>query len=197
MLVIDHARWGKNNDSWERAIPLLKEVLGYTYEEINNFIAVQQKNYFPPFAINVTKEQAIKILQPFEDYELNVYATEYDDKTFQIITHCWEFEWLDNIVSNGVPKSHYYDNPIIKAEQRVDPFNPPTFDSKWVNIDLGLEKVFSLSNTTPTVTCPYCKSTDCKKITNTSKAVHTAIFGIFSLGRNSKNYHCNSCKSDF
>lgn len=45
--------------------------------------------------------------------------------------------------------------------------------------------------------CPYCQSTDTKKITNTSKAVHTAIFGIFSLGRNSKQWHCNNCGSDF
>lgn len=49
----------------------------------------------------------------------------------------------------------------------------------------------------PIITCPYCKSTDCKKITNISKAVHTAIFGIFSLGRNGKQWHCNNCKSDF
>ena len=49
----------------------------------------------------------------------------------------------------------------------------------------------------PVVECPYCHSTDTKKITNTSKAVHTAIFGIFSLSRNSKQWHCNSCGSDF
>ena len=49
----------------------------------------------------------------------------------------------------------------------------------------------------PTVTCPYCKSTNTKKITNTSKAIHTALFGIFSIGRNTKNYHCNQCGSDF
>lgn len=49
----------------------------------------------------------------------------------------------------------------------------------------------------PTVECPYCHSTNVKKITNTSKAVHTAIFGIFSMGRNSKNFHCNNCNSDF
>lgn len=48
-----------------------------------------------------------------------------------------------------------------------------------------------------TVECPYCHSTDTKKITNTSKAVHTAVFGIFSIGRNSKNFHCNKCGSDF
>ena len=49
----------------------------------------------------------------------------------------------------------------------------------------------------PTITCPYCNSTDTKKITLTSKAVHTAMFGIFSMGRNSKQWHCNNCGSDF
>lgn len=49
----------------------------------------------------------------------------------------------------------------------------------------------------PIVHCPYCNSTDTKKITNTSKAVHTALFGIFSISRNSKQWHCNKCGSDF
>ena len=48
-----------------------------------------------------------------------------------------------------------------------------------------------------TITCPYCHSTDTKKITNTSKAVHTALFGIFSISRNGKQWHCNNCGSDF
>lgn len=47
------------------------------------------------------------------------------------------------------------------------------------------------------VECPYCHATNVKKITNTSKAVHTAVFGIFSMGRNSKNYHCDRCGADF
>lgn len=49
----------------------------------------------------------------------------------------------------------------------------------------------------PVVECPYCHSTNTKKITNASKAVHTAVFGIFSMGRNSKQWHCNQCNSDF
>ena len=49
----------------------------------------------------------------------------------------------------------------------------------------------------PTIECPYCHSTNTKKITNTSKAVHTALFGLFSISRNSKQYHCNSCGADF
>lgn len=53
-----------------------------------------------------------------------------------------------------------------------------------------------MSNTI-TVTCPYCKSTNTKKITNTSKAIHTALFGMWSIGRNAKQWHCNNCKSEF
>ena len=52
-------------------------------------------------------------------------------------------------------------------------------------------------SSTLTVTCPYCQSTNTKKITVGSKAVHTALFGIFSMSRNSKEWHCNNCNSDF
>lgn len=56
----------------------------------------------------------------------------------------------------------------------------------------------TVSNLTePVIECPYCHSTDTKKISTTSKVVHTAIFGIFSMGRNSKNFHCNKCNADF
>lgn len=47
------------------------------------------------------------------------------------------------------------------------------------------------------VICPYCKSKNTKKITAISKATHTALFGIFSISRNSKNFHCNQCGADF
>lgn len=47
------------------------------------------------------------------------------------------------------------------------------------------------------VTCPYCQSTNTKKITKTSKLIHTAMFGIFALGRNSKQWKCSDCGSEF
>lgn len=47
------------------------------------------------------------------------------------------------------------------------------------------------------VSCPYCKSNNTSKITITNKAVHTAIFGMWSMGRNTKQWHCNNCNSDF
>lgn len=48
----------------------------------------------------------------------------------------------------------------------------------------------------PIVECPYCHSTNTTKISATSKAVSTALFGIFGTKRYNQ-YHCNDCKSDF
>lgn len=49
----------------------------------------------------------------------------------------------------------------------------------------------------PTITCPYCQSTDCKKISGLSKAGSVALWGIFALGKTTKQWHYNNCKSDF
>ena len=49
----------------------------------------------------------------------------------------------------------------------------------------------------PTVTCPYCQSTNTKKISGLSKAINIGIFGIFALGKTTKQFHCNNCKVDF
>lgn len=51
--------------------------------------------------------------------------------------------------------------------------------------------------TSQTVECPYCHSKDTKKISNLSKAGSVALFGVFALGKTSKQWHCNKCKSDF
>ena len=46
------------------------------------------------------------------------------------------------------------------------------------------------------VHCPYCNSTNVNKISGLSKAGSIAMFGIFSRKAH-KQWHCNSCKSDF
>lgn len=44
--------------------------------------------------------------------------------------------------------------------------------------------------------CPYCHSHNTSKITATSKAINTAMFGV--LGQKRKyQWHCNNCKSNF
>lgn len=46
------------------------------------------------------------------------------------------------------------------------------------------------------VQCPYCHSTETSKITKSSKVFNTAMFGLFGTKR-LKEWHCNSCGSDF
>ncbi len=47
------------------------------------------------------------------------------------------------------------------------------------------------------ISCPYCHSTNINKISTSSKVMHTVLFGIFSISRNGKNFHCNHCGADF
>lgn len=46
-------------------------------------------------------------------------------------------------------------------------------------------------------TCPICKSTDLKKITNTKKAAKISVFGLFGAGDIGKTWKCNNCGSRF
>lgn len=47
------------------------------------------------------------------------------------------------------------------------------------------------------VKCPFCQSTNCKKISGASKVGKVALFGVFSAGSVSKTWHCNNCGSNF
>lgn len=48
----------------------------------------------------------------------------------------------------------------------------------------------------PTVKCPYCNSTNTKKISTLSRMGSFATFG-FAGKKIGKQWHCNNCKSDF
>lgn len=47
------------------------------------------------------------------------------------------------------------------------------------------------------VHCPFCQSTNCKKISGASKIGKVALFGVFAAGSVSKTWHCNNCGSNF
>lgn len=47
------------------------------------------------------------------------------------------------------------------------------------------------------LSCPYCHSTNVKKISGLSNAGSVAMWGVLAAGKVSKQWHCNSCGSDF
>lgn len=103
-----------------------------------------------------------------------------------------EFKIIDNVSDS--------DRQFLEAMIDLKKKDPIEYQLKMSQFKANLkqqEQVQESMVEENTIHCPYCNSTNVKKITTTSKAVHTAIFGIFSMGRNSKQWHCNDCKSDF
>ena len=130
MLTIESIRLNyfksqEHKEILDRAIPLIKEVFGYTDEEIEGF---KEKIFYPPLAIDVTIDQLKLALQPFIDHKITIFGNEYNDN----------YELIDSIIGASslgltpqTPKSHYYDEPVIRRDQLVDPYNPPTWRSEW------------------------------------------------------------------
>lgn len=182
-MVLQDINVPQEAETIKKIIPLLKSVFGYNDNEIKIMI----DNFFSrPFAKNLTKEQVQMAAQPFYDVGAPIIISEYDNNGTLInaaIPYYYEFFNL----AKQPPKSHYYDEPVISREHLVAPDYVPSKPT----IELKPQP------TTPTITCPYCKSTDCKKISGLSKAGSVALWGIFAIGKTTKQFHCNNCKADF
>lgn len=122
-----------------------------------------------------------------------------DCGTKMINCHCTEDDWTTIMLEGSLEKweqqmrmkyvvnSKEYDNNLFNSRLQSEKDENDYYDNL-------MEKA---PESSPTIKCPYCNSTNTKKITTTSKAVHTAFFGLFSLSRNVKQWHCNQCNSDF
>lgn len=80
--------------------------------------------------------------------------------------------------------------------------NQPEFDMDLLKKrtkeegDDDLEIIYDKNNPLITVECPYCHCNDTKKIKTTGRVFSTGLFG-FGSGKIGKQWHCNTCKSDF
>lgn len=132
-----------------------------------------------------------------------LYPFEFENKPIDICPYCKnsiedtnlsedDFDLIDNVSDS--------DRQFLEAMIELKKNDPIEYQLKISQFKANLKQQEQVQDSRVeenTIHCPYCNSTNVKKITTTSKAVHTAIFGIFSMGRNSKQWHCNDCKSDF
>lgn len=158
---------------------LLSEVLGYSNEEIK---ILESERFGRNIANNLTIEQAKEISKIFCDNDFQIYLNDGTGVDGVIAWKELGIDWDDD-----PPKDHYCDKPLVSKDQLADLSIPK-------KIDPPIKE--TLFNTKPTIECPYCHSTDTKKISTTSKVVSTAIWGFFSTKR-FKEWHCNKCNSDF
>lgn len=179
----------ENNPNLPIIKKFLKEVFGYTEDEIQHFV---DNSFMCDVAKHLTLEQACLILQPFEDYDIRNFPYLQDEQTNKYLSYIE----AGIHITKQPPKDHYYDEPVISRDHLVNPFKQKEIERQENLVKRRAEEVVQ-RNTTTTITCPYCKSTDCKKISGLSKAGSVALWGIFALGKTTKQFHCNNCKADF
>lgn len=177
MLYSLFAPMWRTNDTLRK---LLKEVLGYNDAEITQ---MESEHFCRNVANNLTIEQAKDITKIFSDNDFQIYLNDGRGSEGAIAWNQLGIDWVDE-----PPKDHYCDEPLVSREHLADLSIPK-------KIDPPIKE--SLFNTKPVIECPYCHSKDTKKISNLSKASSIVFFGIFALGKTSKQWHCNRCNSDF
>ncbi len=110
--------------------------------------------------------------------------------------HCSEEDWTTMLLDNTLTKweTQMRRKYVVDSEE---------FDSIMYDDRLKAEKDEDeyyknlMEQSHITIECPYCHSTNTKKISGLSKAGSIALFGIFALGKTSKQWHCNNCDSNF
>ena len=164
-------------DSNETLYKLLREVLGYTNEEI----AIMEKEYFDRnVVVNLTLEKAKEITQIFGDNGFDLYLKDEYNETIG-----WKY--LGIYIAENSPKDHYCDEPLVSREHLADLSKPKPQAPPCTGI---------LFNNQPVVTCPYCQSTNTQKISTMSRAFSVGLFG-FGSSKVGKQWHCNKCGSNF
>ncbi len=158
---------------------LLKEVLGYTDDEID---IMDSQHYDRNIVNNLTIEKAKAITEIFLGNDFQIYLNNgggCDDVIF----------WKDLGISlnKSVPKEHYCDEPLVSREQLADLSIPKMVEKPVITASYS---------TKPVVECPYCHSQNTKKVSVASKAGSVALWGIFSQ-KVKKQWHCNNCGSEW
>ena len=178
----------ESNEKLPTIKQLFKEIFGYTEEEIQQFI---KSKFMCAVVQNLTLETAQQIAEIFYDNDIRIYLSKQENETPIV----WGRDLGISLTKNP-PKEHYCDEPLVSREHLVNPLAQQEQERLENYVRQSREEIIQ-RNSTPTITCPYCKSTDCKKISGLSKAGSVALWGIFALGKTTKQFHCNSCKADF
>lgn len=68
---------------------------------------------------------------------------------------------------------------------------------RFINAIPETKEVFGIKNKSlPLIKCPYCQSTDVKKISTFNRSISISFAGVAS-GKIGKQWHCNKCTSNF
>ena len=126
-----------------------------------------------------------------------------NSKVYPVPEKYW-LDGLDFLITNDMKK--LLREELVKTSQEFDEYlfthRECDLAQRTAQIDAALAHGKEIlegkdKRNTFNIQCPYCHATNIKKISVSSKVVHALTLGLFSVSRNSKQWHCNHCGSDF
>ena len=119
----------------------------------------------------------------------------YGEITYTEFCQQWD-ELCQPFIEEVVKKRPEFDQEAYEEDQRKTAEHREWVEKTFApKMEEKESQPVSVSST-PKITCPYCKSTNTKKLSSLSRALSAGLFGLGS-SKIGKQWHCNSCGSDF
>ncbi len=122
----------------------------------------------------------------------NTELKEYDMSYYLIEKNVSSFSNLKDEDKKKIEKSIFKSFILNQKDFDMNLFKQRNSEEFDIDIDI----VFDKKDILVTIECPYCHSNDTKKISSSSRILSGGILG-FGSSKIGKNWHCNTCKSDF
>lgn len=120
-------------------------------------------------------------------------GSEYFQYTSKV--HYEDFQNMSYADMRNIEKE-ILENVIKKSPE----FSQDAMDRRLIQNENELEELArsnsGIFSSKSSASCPYCNSSNTRKISTGSRLLSTGFFGLGS-SKIGKNYHCNSCGSDF
>lgn len=138
----------------------------------------------------ITSEKNDELCQIFWDHKIT-----YRELWEQRSTYCEPF--FEEVISKD-PRfdESEYQKVLAGREQQIREYEQAEAEAKEAKEEFYAALAKPSTPTKPVITCPYCKSTNTKKLSSLSRALSAGLFGLGS-SKIGKQWHCNSCGSDF
>lgn len=139
---------------------------------------------------NITSDTFFEFCKMFQKHEIT-YREQWEK---------W-FEYCDPFFEEVISKDPRFDESeyqkvLAGREQQIREYEQSEAEAKEAKEEFYAALAKPSAPAKPVITCPYCKSTNTKKLSSLSRAFSAGFFGLGS-SKIGKQWHCNRCGSDF